>query len=335
VSVRVVFVGFRHGHVAAMWQTAKRLDYVDIVACVEEDEAAREAFVKELSVDLTHETFEQVLSDTEFDVLVTVDYYARRAEHAIKALQAGKHVFSDKPLCTSIEDLKTIAVLARQAGLQVGIDLTMRYHQPFPTLARIVRDGGIGELSSCMVIGLHDLAYGTRPMWYFEEGKHGGTINDLMIHGVDFIRWSTGLEFAKVIAAEAWNRRLPQHPFFQDSAQMVYEMTNGAKFLGDCSYMVPSGCEGHWRFFLWGAEGQAYADGSGQLRWCRATEGPKEVTQSSMPPIADPFEDFVSSMENGTQRWVSTEECFASQMAALAGQRAADTGQRDAPVPPV
>jgi len=172
VSVRVAFVGFRHGHVAAIWRAAKRLDYVDIVACVEEDEAAREAFVKELGVDLTHETFEQVLSDTEFDVLVTVDYYARRAEHAIKALQAGKHVFSDKPLCTSIEGLKTIAVLARQAGLQVGIDLTMRYHQPFPTLARIVRDGGIGELSSCMVIGLHDLAYGTRPMWYFEEGNN-------------------------------------------------------------------------------------------------------------------------------------------------------------------
>ena len=335
MSLRVAFVGFRHGHVAAIYETAKRLGYTDIVACVEEDKQARGAIVKELGVELTHETFDQVLADTNFDVLVTVDYYARRADHVIKALQAGKHVFTDKPLCTRMDDLKTIAVLAREKSLQVGIDLTMRYAQPFPTLMRIVRDGGIGELSSCMVMGLHGLAYGARPMWYFEEGKHGGTINDLMIHGVDFIRWCTGLEFTKVIAAEAWNRRVPQHPSFQDSAQVVYEMSNGAKYLGDCSYMVPEKCEGHWRFFLWGTEGQAYVDSGGELRWCRAKEGSKQIKLRGNPPIPDPFEDFASALQNATERWISSEECFASQMAALTGQQAADMGQRDMKVPEV
>jgi predicted dehydrogenase len=335
LSLRVAFVGFRHGHVGAMYESARRLPYVDIVACVEDEPHAHGSCARELGVRLTHETFDQALADTDFDVLVNVDYYAKRASHVIKALQAGKHVFSDKPLCTRIEDLRAIAALARQKGLQVGIDLTMRYTRPFAALARIVQDGGIGELSSCMVIGLHDLAYGTRPMWYFEEGKHGGTLNDLMIHGVDLLRWTTGLEFTKVIAAEAWNRRVPQHPHFQDAAQVVYEMSNRAKYLGDCSYMAhPGGVTGGWRFYLWGTEGDAYADHA-DLRWGRAGEGPKDPPDGAGPPVADPFEDFVSALEHGTERWISTEECFRTQMAALAGQLAADTGQRDVEVPAI
>jgi predicted dehydrogenase len=334
MALKVAFVGFRHGHVGAMYNTAQRLDYVDVVACVEEDPAAREGIAKDLGVTLTHETFDEVLADTDFDVLVCVDYYARRATHALKALQTGKHVCTDKPLCTSLDDLKAIATLAREKNLQVGVDLTMRYGRPYTTLARIVREGGIGKVSSCIVTGLHNLAYGTRPNWYFEEGKQAGTLNDLMIHGVDLIRWATGSEYTKVIAATATCHRAPV-PFFQDSAQVFYELEGGIKYLGDCSYMAPENCPEHWRFLLWGSEGSLFAMDDGGLKWYRAGEGEQEVVFADDPPITDPFEDFASSIARGTERWVSNEECFRSTAAALAGQLAADTGQRDLPVPTI
>ena len=334
MSLKVAFSGFRHGHVQAMYQTARRLDYVDIVGCV--DEAGPQAHASSLpalGVELTHASFDEMLAAVDFDVLVCVDYYAQRGPTCIKALEAGKHVVTDKPLCTSLDDLRTIARLSRERNLQVGIDLTMRYGGDYATLAGIVREGGIGELSSCMVTGLHPLAYGSRPMWYFEPGKHGGTINDLMIHGLDLLRWASGLEYSKVIFGEAWNRRAPVG-FFQDSAQMALEFTNQAKYLGDCSYMAPEGCPENWRFFLWGTEGSVMLDASG-LKWYRAGEGEQEVTPRNQPPICDPFEDFVSAIALGTQRWVSNEECFRSQAAALAAQLAADTGERDMPVPAV
>jgi len=31
--------------------------------------------------------------------------------------------------------------------------------------------------------------WGTRPAWYFEPGMHGGTLNDIAIHALDFIPW--------------------------------------------------------------------------------------------------------------------------------------------------
>lgn len=332
MSVRVAFVGFRHGHVQAMYQTAQRLDYVDIVACVEEEPGAHGSSVGALGVELTHETFDQVLAEVEFDVLACVDCYARRGTHCLKALAAGKHVVTDKPLCTSLDELREIARLSREGGLQVGIDLTMRYGGDYATLAGLVRDGAIGELSSCVVTGLHPLSYGSRPMWYFEPGRHGGTINDLMIHGFDLLRWATGLEFSRVIFAEACNRRAPAP--FQDAAQMALEFSNGAKYLGDCSYMAPEGGHEPWRFFLWGTEGSLSLDGQG-LRWTRAGEGEQPVSAGNQPPISDPFEDFVSAIGRGTPRWISSEECFASTAVALGAQAAADCRERDMLLPVV
>jgi predicted dehydrogenase len=317
-----------------MYNTAKRLDYVDIVACV--DEAGPDAHgssIPALGVELTHETFDQVLAEVDFDVLACVDYYARRGPTCLKALEAGKHVVTDKPLCTSLADLREIARISREKDLQVGIDLTFRYTADAATLAGIVQDGGIGELSSCIVTGLHGLAYGARPAWYFEAGKQGGTINDLMIHGLDLMRWATGQEFSKVIFAEAWNRRAPVD-FFQDSAQMALEFTNQAKYLGDCSYMAAEGGHEPWRFFLWGTEGSIVFDGHG-LTWTRSGEGEQEITPRNQPPVYDPFEDFVSAIGQGTKRWMSNDYCIKSQTAALTAQLAADTGERDLPVPVV
>lgn len=330
MSIKVAFVGFRHGHVQAMYKTALRLDYVEIVACVDEGgPQAHGSSIPALGVQLTHESLDDVLADVDFDVLACADYYAIRGQHVIKALEAGKHVVTDKPLCTRWEELQTIAHLAREKNLQVGIDLTMRFGAGYATLAGLVRQGGIGELSSVLVTGLHPLAYGTRPMWYFEPGKHGGTINDLMIHGFDLVRWASGQEFVKVIFADAWNRRAPAR--FQDSAQMALLLSNEARFLGDCSYMAPEGGHEPWRFFFWGTEGSLFYD-SHQLMWIRAGEGPQEIVPCNQPPTTDPFEDFLEALHTGRERWLNTEDCLAAQAVALQAQIAADQGLRDMPL---
>jgi predicted dehydrogenase len=334
MSIKVAFAGFRHGHVQAMYQTAQRMGQVEIVACVDEDgPEAHGSSLPVLGVELTHESLDQVLAEVDFDVLACAEVYGRRGEYVIKALEAGKHAITDKPLCTTMGELQTIARLARERKLQVMVDLTMRYAAPYYQVAKIVQAGGIGELSSAMVTGLHPLAYGTRPMWYFEEGKQGGTLNDLMIHGVDLVRWASGKEFTKVIAATATCHRAPV-PFFQDSAQVFYELEGGAKYLGDCSYMAPEGCPESWRFYLWGSEGSVRLSDSGQVEWYRAGEGEQKV-EASEPPSTDPFEDFINSLHFGSARWLPNEECFRSSMAALAGQLAADTGERDMAVPVV
>lgn len=331
--MRLAMLGFRHGHAGAIYHTAQQLDFVDIVACVEEDAAAREAIPRQLGITLTHDTFEQALRDTDCDAVACVDYYAKRGPTVIRALEAGKHVVTDKPLCTRPEELREIARLAREKGLIVHVDLTMRYSAGACTFRKLVREGAIGEVASAVVFGQHGLAWGTRPGWYFEEGKHGGTINDIMIHGIDMLRWVTGREFTHVISAAASSLHdSPAPAFFQQSAQCFLALEGGGRMFGDASYLAPAGHKAPWRFFLWGERGHLHYDGEVLLQ--RADEEEARVVPEAGPGM-DPFEDFARQVEFGEEAFLDREECFLSTMAALTAQQAADTGARDVAVPQV
>jgi predicted dehydrogenase len=66
----------------------------------------------------------------------------------------------------------------------------------------------LGKIKTAAFTGQHPLNWGVRPGWYFEEGKHGGTFNDIAIHGVDAISWIAGCKWAKTLYARdraSWN----------------------------------------------------------------------------------------------------------------------------------
>lgn len=333
--MRLAIVGFRHGHVAAIYHTARRLEHVQIVACVEEDPAARNDIPAQLGVTLTHDSFQQVLDEVEFDALACVDYYARRGPLVIQALEAGKHVITDKPLCTRVEELQEIVGLARFKNLVVHVDLTMRYDPSVCTFTRLVREGAVGEVASATIFGQHPLSWGSRPAWYFEPGKHGGTINDIMVHGLDALRWATGREYTRVLSAAA--SAVPGSPapeFFQQSAQCFLELSGGARVFADASYLAPAGHPAHWRFFLWGSEGHLEFTVGQPIKLQRAGE-PEQFIPPDPGPGVDPLEDFAAQVEFGASPLLSREECFRSTMAALMAQRAADTRSGGLEIPAI
>jgi predicted dehydrogenase len=133
---------------------------------------------------------------------------------AIAALRAGKHLLSDKPLCTSLEEQLQIEELAVQHRLVVGLQLDSRGYGAFRTLREIVRGGEIGEIVTIRIDGQHPLLPDTRPVWYFEPGKHGGTINDIGIHAFDFVPWMTGHGWREVVWARSWNGKARAFPTF-------------------------------------------------------------------------------------------------------------------------
>jgi predicted dehydrogenase len=205
----------------------------------------------------------------------------------------------------------------------------MRYSAAACTVAKLVREGAIGSLASATVFGQHGLAWGSRPGWYFEPGKHGGTINDIMIHGIDMMRWASGQEFSRVLAATASG--VPGSPapaFFQQSAQCFLEFAGGGRMFGEASYLAPAGHHAPWRFYLWGSEGHLYWDSGTTIELQRAGE-PSALVELVDGPGMDPFEDFARQVEFGAAPFLDREECLRSTMAALVAQKAADTDERD------
>ena len=197
-----------------------------------------------------------MLRDVDCDVVAIGEYFARRGSAAIHALNEGKHVIVDKPLCTSLDELDEIERIAGETELKVGCMLSMRDHGQTIGARKLIREGAIGEIHAISFGGQHPLMLGKRPGWYFEEGKHGGTINDLAIHAIDCLPWITGLEFETANAARCWNAFAPEYPHFHDGAQMMLTMDNGCGVLGDVSYFMPDkagySLPFYWRYTFWG-----------------------------------------------------------------------------------
>ncbi|MHB0879027.1 MAG: Gfo/Idh/MocA family protein, partial [Anaerolineae bacterium] len=232
-KVRFAFVGFRHGHILSLYDLARSREDIEIVAVCEEDAATRAQLAAAGKVQVTHSSYQDVLDQVPCDVVAVGDYFGKRGSRAIEALRHGKHVVSDKPICTSLAELDEIERLAAAKNLSVGCQLDMRDGGTILEARRRLLAGEIGSVHTIVATGQHPLLYGQRPGWYFEPGKHGGTINDIAVHATDAIPWMTDLPFAQLEAARAWNARLPQEPIFQDAAQFMATLSNGCGVLCD------------------------------------------------------------------------------------------------------
>ena len=324
---RIGFAGFKHAHIRSLYALAQNSPDVVIAAAWESDPAVRLA-ARADGIIFTHETYESLLAEDDIDIVAIGDYYAIRGPLAIAALQAGKHVIADKPLCVSLDELETIRQLAQDRNLKVGMMLDLRFSRIIPPLRKIFAEGKLGAVHAIFFGGQHPLNYGSRPDWYFQECKHGGTINDIAIHGIDLIAYLTGLRLRRVIAARCWNAWATEVPAFKDCGQFMAELDNGAGLMGDVSYASPDSfgytLPFYWRFTMWCANGVLeFAAGNQDIKM--ALNGSKTVMTL---PVSDVetnncLRSLIDEIE-GRPTELDTAAVLAASQDTLAIQAAAD-----------
>jgi predicted dehydrogenase len=331
-SIKIAFAGFRHGHILDLYKRAGDMDEFFVVAACEEDIETRERLVADGAVTITHDSYAKMLDEAPCDVVAVGDYFGKRGETIIAALERGKHVISDKPICTSLEELDRIEAVAAEKNLKVGCMLDLRDTGVFIRIRELVRDGVIGEVHAVNISGQHPLLLGQRAGWYFEEGKHGGTINDIGIHAFDLIPWITGLEVREITAARSWNAFASDFPHFKDAGQFMLTMANGCGALGDVSYFMPNSLgytlDMYWRITIFGREGVIEA-GLNLPHIKLARDGNEEVQliepgQSDAGGYLRAFLRVIQGEADGDS--LVTADVLRASRVALMAQRAGDEG---------
>ncbi len=328
--MNVVFIGFRHAHMHAMYTLLAGRGEVHVAAVCEEDPATREELAR-AGISVTHDSYTRMLDETDCDAVLCGDYFALRGQRVLQALERDKHVLSDKPLCTSLQELGRIRELSLARRLRVGCMLDLRDLGPCITLRRMIRAGCIGETHTVTFWGQHPMLYGKRPMWMFDGAKHGGTLNDVGVHGIDLIPWLTGREIVEVTAARVWNAKAKEHPAFQDGASMMLRLDNGGAVLGDLSYLSSDRhgytMSPYWRFTLSGSEGviETSCNEPHVTLWRHDRD---EVIREAIAPARPGgyFEDFLADVR-GTPRaeGLNTASVLKATSIALMAQQAAET----------
>ena len=324
MKLRILFCGFRHGHINSLYKKVAQSDIACVAGCFEEDSTARDAARLSLGAEFSERSYDEWLKDEGVDAVAIGLAYGDRGEAVIKALEAGKHVIADKPLCTSLSQLDRIARLAADKGLRVGCMLDLRYLPQTLRAKELLSSGELGEIRNVSFNGQHCLNYGTRPSWYFEEGKHGGTVNDLAIHGIDLVRMLTGEEFARTDGVRLWNSYATEEKAFKDSAVFMARLGNGAEVMADVSYSAPSqvfSMPTYWEFRFWCDKGLLtfnYVNNTVTVY----KDGEDTAVYEGSESRGEHLEEFVKEINEGGR--AMTENTLASTRAALLIQAEAD-----------
>ena len=319
-TINIAFAGLRHSHIFVLYNMAKENPLYTIVGAFEADDAARKT-AEENGVVCNYNSYEELLADSRVDVVALGGYYAQRGQMAIDALKAGKHVMADKPLCTTTAELDAIETLSKEKGLLVTCMFTMRFEKKINALKRLKESGALGEINNVYFGGQHPLQYGRRPMWYFEDGKHGGVINDIAIHGIDILSYALGLQVKDILSARCWNKFAAEEPQFADSAQFMLTAENGAGIIADVSYAIPDGVEFglpyYWQFYVWGTKGTVrFSLNEEESYYYVANEKTPLVLDETEEP-ADYLTDFYRLLEGEADTVLPMADVFAATRKTL------------------
>ncbi len=117
---------------------------VEVVACADLDRERARARASEFDVPRVCST-EELLADPAVDVVLNLTPPGAHAEVSIAALEAGKHVYQEKPFAVSREEGRRVIAAAEAAGRRVGCAPDTFLGAGLQTARRLVDEGAIGE----------------------------------------------------------------------------------------------------------------------------------------------------------------------------------------------
>ena len=154
----------------------------------------------ELGVEHTYNDYQQMLAEADIDAVFLATSTSQHKEQIILALQAGKHVFCEKPLAIHLEDCLAIEEVAKQhPELICMIGFVRRYDPSYYRAWQKIQEGYVGR--PFMVTAHSADIVSTAEMQIQFARVSGGMFLDISIHDIDLVQWFTGSSIVEVTAA--------------------------------------------------------------------------------------------------------------------------------------
>ncbi len=129
-------------------------------------------------------TLEEALEKVDADAVLIATPNFFHCRNVLTALDAGKNVFVEKPLCMSLEEARIIRAKAEETGCIVQVGYVVRFSQPYRYLKETLESGRLGALQYLQM----NRTTGA-PAWWngvAEDKKLDTALQDLNIHDIDF-----------------------------------------------------------------------------------------------------------------------------------------------------
>lgn len=128
----------------------------------------------------TYKNIDEMLAGVSFDLMITITDMQVHGELNRKALMAGRHVWSEKPMANTYKEGKALLDLARSRKLRLWSSPAVVNSPQFAFMNKMIRDGKLGRVCSA-----HGQYGHTGPDWsafFYEKG--GGSMPDLGVYNI-------------------------------------------------------------------------------------------------------------------------------------------------------
>jgi predicted dehydrogenase len=199
-KVRIGVIGvWGRGAIAKNWQASGR---AEVVAGMDIHDHNIAIFKREVAPDAwITKDYRELIARKDIDAISITSPDYTHEEYAVAALEAGKHVFCEKPLAITTAGCDRILRAWKASGKHLMVGFNMRYMNMFRTMKEIVDSGAIGEIKAVWV--RHFVGAGGDFYYHDWHGTRENTTGLLLqkgSHDIDIIHWITGKYTKRVVA---------------------------------------------------------------------------------------------------------------------------------------
>ena len=204
---------------------AQRGDVIELYSCFSRDAAKREAFQEEFGIARSASSYEELLADPAVEGVIVTTPNDTHKDVIIQALEAGKAVYTDKPIAHTLEDANRIAAAVADTGRVFAVGHSSRRLSGHREMKRWLEDGRIGDISLAEANFSNERGLELTPQtWrYYADKSPGGAFIQLGVHHADTLQFLLGP--VKSVTAHA--RKLYTKSEVPDAVMAILEFESG------------------------------------------------------------------------------------------------------------
>lgn len=236
----------------------------------------------------TYETYDRIADNDKIDCIYVVLPNGMHAEYTIRAAEAGKHVFCEKPMANSSAECRQMIAACEQADRLLGIGYRCQFEPHHQECIRLAREQEFGPLKA--IRAGFGFKIGDPNQWRL-DGKlaGGGALMDVGIYALQACRYLTGSEPDSITAVET---KTDPEKFAEVDETIAWTMKMPGDICCDCS--TTYAFNGINQFRAYGPEGNFGLDPAYSYTGITGT--------TSRGPIAfDPIDQFAAEMDHFAQ----------------------------------
>ena len=321
LQVGIVGLGGNGGRFLEAYATNPR---AEVAALCDVRDDHRQALQDKYGVSSGYADYAELLRRDDIDLVSIHAPDDLHAPFTLDALDAGKHVFVEKPMATTVEDCLRMVERADAAATRVAVGHVLRTRPHFRMLKEMV---DAGELGSIYAMRSHYLTAAMRKSASFIETANRSYSHSMLtmgVHPVDLMRWYAG-DIVEVQAMENRGIALPGNPR-DESVTALYRFASGATGSITVCWASNYVFDSFYGLELHGSEASVVWDKIHRKEAFKAAPLPPPP-ETTRPGYAAEVDSVVDSLLDDTPLFCDVHEGARSAIACLKAVEAAETGE--------